>query len=223
MAKSMSLRAIEEKMARDLNEGPRRGGKKRSAKKSGSAGKRRKGRSAKKSGSASKRRSSPKRSASKRSTPKRDHVARRPKRSSGNVRRGSGGRFARGSRRDDDLNYTGILDDERINVNQDHEVDYWTRALGVSEGRLRSLVARHGVMVADVRRALRQGRTPTKSGRDRGAKRSGSKRSGSKRSGGSSSRSRPTSSRGRKSSSSRGRDRGSMSYAAAMRDLGYFG
>lgn len=37
---------------------------------------------------------------------------------------------------------------------RDYEVRYWTKELGVSADRLRELVAKHGVMVADIRRAL---------------------------------------------------------------------
>jgi hypothetical protein len=32
----------------------------------------------------------------------------------------------------DDLKKTGKQDDERINVNQEHEVGYWTENFGVS-------------------------------------------------------------------------------------------
>jgi hypothetical protein len=54
----------------------------------------------------------------------------------------------------DDLKQTGKADDARINVDQDHEVNYWSEKLGVSRGQLRSAVARAGPMVKDVREHL---------------------------------------------------------------------
>lgn len=230
-----SIRAIEEKLARDLEAGPRRDGAKKKRK---SAKKR-----STKSGSASKRRSTTKRSsAKKRATPRRDHVARRPakrktakrgtaKRKSAKRKtaKRSGSRDRASSSRgrsprmaamaagratvNDDLSYRGKLDDDRINVNQPHEVRYWTKALRVSPATLRGLVAQYGVMAADIRRVIAEKRTFAS--RDPG-KRS-SRRGASKR--------RPLAG-GRKRAAKRpakSRDRGSMTYAAAMRDLGYFG
>jgi hypothetical protein len=54
----------------------------------------------------------------------------------------------------DDKTIRGPADRLRINVNEDYEVRYWTRELSISEERLRALVAKHGVMVSDIRRAL---------------------------------------------------------------------
>jgi hypothetical protein len=54
----------------------------------------------------------------------------------------------------DNLGKRGPADRARINVNEPHEVRYWTRALGVSEEQLRDAVAKAGVMAADVRRLL---------------------------------------------------------------------
>jgi hypothetical protein len=54
----------------------------------------------------------------------------------------------------DDPTKRGTADRYRINVNEDYEVAYWTKELGVSADRLRQLVHKHGVMVADVRKAL---------------------------------------------------------------------
>jgi hypothetical protein len=48
----------------------------------------------------------------------------------------------------------GPADRARINVNEDYEVAYWTKELGVSSDRLKELVAKHGVMATDVRKAL---------------------------------------------------------------------
>lgn len=55
----------------------------------------------------------------------------------------------------DDLKQTGKPDDERINVNQDHELSYWSAKLGVSRDRLREVVARVGPMRSAVERELR--------------------------------------------------------------------
>ena len=54
----------------------------------------------------------------------------------------------------DDLSNRGPADRLRIHVNEDHEVRYWTKELGVSGARLRELVMEHGVMAADIRAAL---------------------------------------------------------------------
>lgn len=54
----------------------------------------------------------------------------------------------------DDKTNRGSADRARINVNEAHEVQYWTKELGVTPERLRELVAQHGVMAADVRRAI---------------------------------------------------------------------
>jgi len=54
----------------------------------------------------------------------------------------------------DDKSNRGPADAQRINVNEDYEVQYWTRELDVSEEELRVVVKRVGVMAADVRKAL---------------------------------------------------------------------
>ncbi len=54
----------------------------------------------------------------------------------------------------DDPKKTGSQDRLRINVHETHEVAYWTKALGVSHEELVDLVKQHGVMAADIRRAL---------------------------------------------------------------------
>ena len=51
----------------------------------------------------------------------------------------------------DDLRQTGKSDDTRININQDHEVSYWSQELGVSRDELQSAVAKVGPMVKNVR------------------------------------------------------------------------
>ena len=55
----------------------------------------------------------------------------------------------------DDLKQTGRPDDQRINMDQDHEVSYWSGKLGVSRDQLREAVAKAGSsMVKDVQRHL---------------------------------------------------------------------
>ena len=57
----------------------------------------------------------------------------------------------------DDLRQTGKPDDQRINVDQDHELSYWSNKLGVSRDKLREAVAKAGPMVKNVERELRGG------------------------------------------------------------------
>lgn len=52
----------------------------------------------------------------------------------------------------DDLNKRGQQDRSRINVHEEHEVRYWTEALGVSREQLERAVAEAGP-VADAVRA----------------------------------------------------------------------
>jgi len=54
----------------------------------------------------------------------------------------------------DDLSKRGPQDATRIDVNEAHEVRYWTQALGVTEAQLRSAVAAAGVEVKDIRTYL---------------------------------------------------------------------
>lgn len=56
----------------------------------------------------------------------------------------------------DDKTTRGPADAQRINVNEDYEVRYWTKAPGVSEQKLRDTVERVGVLAKDVRTALGQ-------------------------------------------------------------------
>jgi hypothetical protein len=49
---------------------------------------------------------------------------------------------------------TGRQDDERINVDQEHELGYWAEKLGVSREQLRKAVQVAGPMVKDVQRHL---------------------------------------------------------------------
>jgi len=54
----------------------------------------------------------------------------------------------------DDLKKTGRQDDERINVEQEHELGYWAEKLGVSREQLRKAVQAAGPVVKDVQRQL---------------------------------------------------------------------
>src|SRR5690349_10675920 len=54
----------------------------------------------------------------------------------------------------DDLKQTGKPDDQRINIDQDHELKYWSEKLGVSRDELRKAVRAAGPMVKDVQRHL---------------------------------------------------------------------
>ena len=54
----------------------------------------------------------------------------------------------------DDLNNRGSQDRSRINVNEQHEIRYWTQTLGVTEQRLRDAVAAVGVSAEKVRAHL---------------------------------------------------------------------
>ncbi len=51
----------------------------------------------------------------------------------------------------DDLSQRGPRDRAEINVTEDHEVQYWTDALGISEETLRIAVAAAGTSAQDVR------------------------------------------------------------------------
>lgn len=57
----------------------------------------------------------------------------------------------------DDTSKSGQGDRQRININQPHELRYWTEALGVSEQQLKDAVKTAGVMAEDVRRHLGKG------------------------------------------------------------------
>jgi hypothetical protein len=54
----------------------------------------------------------------------------------------------------DDKTNRGPADRARINIHEAYEVEYWSKELGVSRERLRDLVAKHGVLATDVRKAL---------------------------------------------------------------------
>jgi hypothetical protein len=56
----------------------------------------------------------------------------------------------------DDTSKRGPADRQRVNVDEDYEVRYWTRKWNVSEERLREAVAAAGVMADDVEAWLRR-------------------------------------------------------------------
>ena len=58
----------------------------------------------------------------------------------------------------DNLNRRVPEDPQKININQSWEVEYWTKKLHISEKKLRALVAKFGVNVADVKKELQQER-----------------------------------------------------------------
>ena len=54
----------------------------------------------------------------------------------------------------DDLKDRGAQDRSRVNVNEDHEVRYWTQKWGVSKEQLTAAVQKVGVSVNAVAREL---------------------------------------------------------------------
>ena len=58
----------------------------------------------------------------------------------------------------DNLNRRVPEDPQKINITQSWEVEYWTKKLHISEKKLRALVAKVGVNVADVKKELQQER-----------------------------------------------------------------
>lgn len=54
----------------------------------------------------------------------------------------------------DDLSKRGPQDRSRINVNEPHELRYWTQALGVTESQLREAVKAVGPAATAVREHL---------------------------------------------------------------------
>jgi hypothetical protein len=57
----------------------------------------------------------------------------------------------------DDLSNRGAQDRARINVNEPHEVAYWTKELGVTKDRLEQLVKDAGTSAKAVREKLAEG------------------------------------------------------------------
>lgn len=61
----------------------------------------------------------------------------------------------------DDLKARGSGDTATINLNEEHDVRYWTTALGVPEDELRRLVAEAGTDSEAVRAALAKKNPPS--------------------------------------------------------------
>ncbi len=58
----------------------------------------------------------------------------------------------------DDLTKKGAADAQRINVNEGHELVYWTKALAVTPEALKFAVKEAGPMASDVRKFLQAAR-----------------------------------------------------------------
>lgn len=56
----------------------------------------------------------------------------------------------------DNLNRADGRDDSKINLNQAHEIQHWTKKWGISEKTLKEAVATVGVQVAEVEKWLRR-------------------------------------------------------------------
>ena len=55
----------------------------------------------------------------------------------------------------DDLTNRGAADAQRINMNERHEVEYWTKKYGVTAERLKKAVEEAGPMAKDVEKKLK--------------------------------------------------------------------
>lgn len=60
--------------------------------------------------------------------------------------------FLKGAAMSDDLSNRGPQDRARVNVNEAHELKYWTREFGVTEDKLRQAVKEVGVSVDALRK-----------------------------------------------------------------------
>jgi hypothetical protein len=65
----------------------------------------------------------------------------------------------------DNLKQTGKPDDARINVEQDHEVRYWSAKFGVSRDDLRRAIHQVGPMVKNVEQHLNISTKPSERSR----------------------------------------------------------
>ena len=55
----------------------------------------------------------------------------------------------------DNLKKTQPLEASRINVNEKHEVEYWTKALGIPKEKLIAIVEKVGTSAEAVKKALK--------------------------------------------------------------------
>jgi hypothetical protein len=58
----------------------------------------------------------------------------------------------------DDRSKTASADSNRINVDQDYEINYWANEFGVSHDTLRTAIAKVGPKITDVKAHLRHHR-----------------------------------------------------------------
>ena len=56
----------------------------------------------------------------------------------------------------DNKKQSGPPDSKRINVNEDHELRYWTKELGITKSKLMEIVGRVGTSVEAVRNELKK-------------------------------------------------------------------
>ena len=56
----------------------------------------------------------------------------------------------------DSKKQSGSPDSKRININEEHEVQYWTKALGVSKTELMNAVGKAGTSVEAVKNFLKK-------------------------------------------------------------------
>ena len=56
----------------------------------------------------------------------------------------------------DDKKNTAPQDAQRVNVNEDYEVEYWTKRFGCTAERLKAAVKKVGVMAKDVETELKR-------------------------------------------------------------------
>jgi len=56
----------------------------------------------------------------------------------------------------DDKSKTGSPDSKLINVNENYEVEYWTKELGISKDKLKEAVAAVGTSAAAVKEYLKK-------------------------------------------------------------------
>ena len=54
----------------------------------------------------------------------------------------------------DDPTSRGARDRSQINIKENYEVEYWTKALGVSAEELKRLVGQHGASAEAIRKAI---------------------------------------------------------------------
>jgi hypothetical protein len=57
-----------------------------------------------------------------------------------------------------DIRNTKRQDSERINAIQDHEIRYWSNALGCPQPKLREAITNVGPLVKDVKKWLKEGK-----------------------------------------------------------------